>query len=262
MRPHKADIIPGYMQQTLAFFREQPEGLRILDLPAGNGKLTLALRTLGHDAVPADIDCRQDDYVYADMTKRLPFDDESFDGVICLEGIEHVLNPYLLLGELIRVAKVGGYIAISTPNIMNMWSRLQFLLTGTFHQFHPAQLHEYEARDVVDRFHVSPMSYHTLRSLGAFFGARVAEVRGDKVKRAFLVPFYLLIQGLGKLWSHRLYFSKKYEQYADRNEEIYRHTHSWPLITGRSVILIFQKTQATHVLPTDVFLHREAARAA
>jgi SAM-dependent methyltransferase len=262
MRPHKADVIPGYMQQTLAFFRDLPGGMRILDLPAGRGKLTSALRRLGHEVVPADIDCQQEDYVYADMTKRLPFDDESFDGVICLEGIEHVLNPYLLMGELFRVSKIGGYIAVSTPNIMNMWSRLQFLLTGTFHQFHPAQLHEYEPHDVVDRFHISPMSYHTLRYLGAFFGARVAEVRGDKVKRAFLLPVFLAIQGLGKLWSHRLYFSKKYQQYADRNEEIYRHTNSWPLITGRSVIMIFQKTQATQVLPTDVFLHQEAAQAA
>jgi len=262
MRPHKADIIPGYMQQTLEFFRNRPEGQRILDLPAGNGKLTSALRTLGHEIIPADIDSCLDDYVYADMTKRLPFEDESFDGVICLEGIEHVLNPYLLIGELIRVSRVGGYIVISTPNIMNMWSRLQFLLTGTFYQFHPAQLHEYEPQAVVDRFHVSPMSYHTLRHLGAFFGARVAEVRGDRVKRAIFLPFYFLIQGLGKAWSHRLYFSRKYQRYRDRNEEIYRHTNSWPLITGRSVIVIFQKSETTRVLPTDVFLHQEAARAA
>lgn len=262
MRTHKADIIPRYMQQTLAFFREQPEGQRILDLPAGNGKLSSALTTFGHEVVPADIQCRREDYVYADMTKRLPFDDESFDGVICLEGIEHVLNPYLLIGELIRVSRVGGNIVISTPNIMNMWSRLQFLLTGTFCQFHPAQLHEHEPQDVVDRFRISPMSYHTLRYLGEFFGARVADVRRDRAKRAFLLPFYFLIQSLGKLWSHRLYFSKRYQQYAERNEEIYRHSNSWPLITGRSLILIFQKIRATRVLPTDVFVQQEAAQAA
>lgn len=262
MRPHKADNIPGYMQQTIDFFRARPEGQRILDLPAGNGKLTSALRTLGHEAVPADIDLQHSDYLYADMTKRLPFDDESFDGVVCLEGIEHVLNPYLLIGELIRICKVGGHVVISTPNIMNMWSRLQFLLTGTFHQFHPAQLHEYGPREVADRFHISPMSYHTMRYLGEFFGARVAEVRGDRVKRVFLVPLYLMIQGLGKLWAYRLYFAKSYRQYAGRNREIYRHTNSWPLITGRSVIMIFQKTQATEVLPTDVFLGVNAVRAA
>lgn len=262
MRKHKADIFPGYMQETVAFFRDRPEGQRILDLPAGNGKLSSALRELGHEVVPADINLQQDDYVYADMTKRLPFDDESFDGVICLEGIEHVLNPYLLMGELIRVSKIGGHIVISTPNIMNMWSRLQFLLTGTFHQFHPAQLHDYEPEAAVDRFHISPMSYHTMRYLGSYFGARVAEVRGDKPKRAFLTPLYYLIQGLGKLWSQRLYFSNKYQQYAERNSEIYRHTNSWPLVTGRSVIMIFQKTRSTRVLPTDVFLHQEAAKAA
>lgn len=262
MRSHKADIIPGYMQQTIAFFRNRPEGQRILDLPAGNGKLTAALRALGHEVVPADINLQQSDYVFADMTKRLPFDDESFDGTICLEGIEHVPNPYLLIGELIRVSRIGGHVVISTPNIMNMWSRLQFLLTGTFHQFHPAQLRDYEPQDVVDRFHISPMSYHTMRHLGSFFGARVAGVRGDKVKRAFLAPLYVAIQALGRLWSHQLYFSKKYGRYAERNLEIYRHTNSWPLLTGRSVILIFQKTRATEVLPTDVFLDQGSAQAA
>ncbi|MCG6157943.1 class I SAM-dependent methyltransferase [Rubinisphaera margarita] len=262
MRLHKQDVFPGYMTQAIGFFKDQPAGQHILDLPAGNGKLTAALRDLGHTVTPADINLQKSDFVYADMTKRLPFDDETFDGAICLEGIEHVLNPFLLLGELIRVSKVGGHVVVSTPNIMNMWSRLQFLFTGTFYQFHPAQLHDYEPEEAVDRFHISPMSYHTMRYLGEYFGADVAEVRGDKAKRGFLAPLYMGIQVAGSFWSRSLYFSKKYEQYRERNARIHQQSNSWPAMTGRSIVMVFEKKRSTRVVPTDVFLSEDAVKAA
>ncbi len=245
MRAHKAHIFPGYMKQALDFFGEQQPGQQILDLPSGSGKLTAALRKQGHIVTPADINNHQEDFVYADMTKRLPFEDETFDGVICLEGIEHVLNPFLLLGELIRVSKIGGHVIVSTPNIMNMYSRLQFLFTGTFYQFHPSQLHEYGPDEAVDRFHISPMSYHSMRYLGNYFGAKVAQVRGDKPKRGFLMPVYAGISLAGKLWSRSLFFSKEYEQYRKRNEDIYKDINSKGALTGRSIVMVFEKTRST-----------------
>ncbi len=245
MRAHKAHIFPGYMKQALDFFADKQPGQQILDLPSGSGKLTAALREQGHLVTPADINNHQEDFVYADMTKRLPFDDETFDGVICLEGIEHVLNPFLLLGELIRVSKIGGHVIVSTPNIMNMYSRLQFLFTGTFYQFHPAQLHDYEPDEAVDRFHISPMSYHSMRYLGNYFGAKVAQVKGDKPKRGFLMPVYAGISLAGKLWSRSLFFSKKYDQYQERNADIYKDINSKGALTGRSIVMVFEKTRAT-----------------
>ncbi|MBL4885249.1 MAG: methyltransferase domain-containing protein [Planctomycetaceae bacterium] len=243
MRPHKVNSFPGYMHEALNFFGEQAPGQHILDLPAGSGKLTKALREQGHIVTPGDINKHEEDFAYTDMTKRLPFDDETFDGVICLEGIEHVLNPYLLIGELIRVSKVGGHVIVSTPNIMNMYSRLQFLLTGTFYQFHPSQLHEYEPEEAVDRFHISPMSYHSMRYLGNYFGAKVAQVRGDKAKKRMLFPLYHAISLAGKLWSRSLFFSKNYEQYRERNEEIYQHINTRSVMTSRSIVMVFEKTR-------------------
>ncbi len=251
MRAHKAHIFPGYMKQALDFFGQQQPGKRILDLPSGSGKLTAALRKQGHIVTPADINNHQEDFVYADMTKRLPFEDETFDGVVCLEGIEHVLNPFLLLGELIRVTKIGGHVIISTPNIMNMYSRLQFLFTGTFYQFHPAQLHDYGPDEAVDRFHISPMSYHSMRYLADYFGAKVAQVRGDKPKRGFLIPIYAGITLAGKLWARSLFFSRKYNQYRKRNADIYRDINSPGVLTGRSIVMIFEKTRATQYFPAE-----------
>jgi SAM-dependent methyltransferase len=243
MRPHKANNFTGYMQKAVEHFAALPAGQELLDIPAGNGQVTDALRRAGHRVVPADINLARPDYVYADMTGRLPFDDETFDGVVCLEGIEHVLNPFHLLGELTRVCRVGGRMLISTPNIMCMYSRLQFLLSGTFYQFHPAQLAEIGPAEVRDRFHVAPMSYHTLRYLGEYFGARVVKVDGDRLKGRAWLPIYLLILLVGKLWSRRLFFSRRYRANRERNLRIYRQSHSRPALFSRSIILVFEKTR-------------------
>lgn len=45
---------------------------------------------------------------------RLPFDDNSFDTVICIDVLEHLDNLHVIFAELIRVAKSN--IVISLPN--------------------------------------------------------------------------------------------------------------------------------------------------
>lgn len=50
---------------------------------------------------------------YAD---RLPFEDESFDKIVCNEVIEHVPDDKGTLKELSRVCKRGGLIYITAPN--------------------------------------------------------------------------------------------------------------------------------------------------
>ena len=45
----------------------------------------------------------------------LPFDDGSFDLVLCAETIEHVRDVQLLLSEIRRVLRPGGTLALTTP---------------------------------------------------------------------------------------------------------------------------------------------------
>jgi 2-polyprenyl-3-methyl-5-hydroxy-6-metoxy-1,4-benzoquinol methylase len=48
--------------------------------------------------------------------ENLPFKDNQFDAVICLEVIEHIENPGKLLRDIFRVLKKEGKLLISTPN--------------------------------------------------------------------------------------------------------------------------------------------------
>jgi ubiquinone/menaquinone biosynthesis C-methylase UbiE len=52
--------------------------------------------------------------------ERLPFGAASFDVVLCTEVLEHVLDPTVVIGELLRVAVPGGRIVISIPNEDNI----------------------------------------------------------------------------------------------------------------------------------------------
>src|SRR4051812_43709604 len=60
----------------------------------------------------------------------LPFKSSTVDGVNLTEVIEHIENQAQLVREISRVLKVGGIVVISTPNILNVASRLRFLFTG------------------------------------------------------------------------------------------------------------------------------------
>jgi len=114
---------------------------KVLDLPAGSGALTHLLGERGVHVVPADLNpdrfiVARPACVYADMNAILPFEDNTFDAMVCIEGIEHIENPHLLAREANRILKKQGMLYISTPNILSIRSRLSTVLRG-----YPVDLH-------------------------------------------------------------------------------------------------------------------------
>lgn len=112
---------------------------KILDLPAGDGVNSRRLAGAGFSVRAADLfpqNCRGEGFTCdaVDMTKALPYADNSFDGILCSEGIEHIDNQMFLLRELYRILKPGGILIITTPNILNLEGRLGLLLSGHAHR--------------------------------------------------------------------------------------------------------------------------------
>ena len=239
------DDFTGYMAVVAEHFRARAKPLSVLDLPAGAGRMADALRAAGHRVVCADINRERPDYVYADMSAVLPFADGAFEAVVCLEGIEHLSEPSLLVRELSRVTKSGGEIVITTPNVMSLYSRLHQLLTGAPYQFNPALVVPAAAGAELDRGHISPLSYFQLRQMFEEHGVRVAAVRGDRFKRMILAPVYLALLPLVGLASWVMLIRGGDRGRRSRNAELLRHALSPPLLLSRSLVLFLAKPAAS-----------------
>ena len=82
-----------------------------LALEIGSGN-----RRLARNVVNLDIELFPNVDVVADGA-RLPFKDETFDAVICEAVLEHVPEPRLIVEEIRRVLKKGGYACAAVPFI-------------------------------------------------------------------------------------------------------------------------------------------------
>ena len=93
---------------------------RVLDVGAGEAPWR-DLMPLGVDYVGVDADLsgefgmrRQSNIIYYDG-KKLPYEDCSFDYVLCTEVLEHVPDPFAFLTDLQRVLRQGGTLILTVP---------------------------------------------------------------------------------------------------------------------------------------------------
>ena len=92
-------------------------------LVVGCGKQTEQLKKYFDNSnitfVFCDIDKRADVDIFCDA-HRLPFKDESFDGLITTAVLEHVLYPEKAVSEMVRVLKLGGFIYSEIPFLQSV----------------------------------------------------------------------------------------------------------------------------------------------
>lgn len=189
---------------TEAWSREGGRGKRALDLSSGHGETSFMLRSQGFSVVatgyrPPRIADRSIDRVGGvDLNQPLPFQSASFDGVNLTEVIEHIENQAQLVREVSRVLKEGGVFVVSTPNILNVFSRIRFLFTGFLrgrvrpvHYSHkPGEAHN-----------VYLMHFYELYYLLFHYGFEIEGLRKTRVKFAplFFLPFFYPLMWLFSL---------------------------------------------------------------
>ncbi|HEY6395036.1 MAG TPA: class I SAM-dependent methyltransferase, partial [Candidatus Binataceae bacterium] len=103
-----------------------------LDISAGHGLSTQMLQARGWRVISTEFHPHEPGWVAADLTSPLPFRSEKFDVVLMLEVIEHLPDIPHALREIARVLKPGGAAIITTPNRLNMTSRIHYLLSGYY----------------------------------------------------------------------------------------------------------------------------------
>jgi SAM-dependent methyltransferase len=68
-------------------------------------------------------------------TGRTDLADGSADVVAAVETIEHVENPRSFMRELVRLARPGGWVFVTTPNQLSLLSKISLLTRNEFNAF-------------------------------------------------------------------------------------------------------------------------------
>ncbi|MFO1022157.1 MAG: class I SAM-dependent methyltransferase [Planctomycetales bacterium] len=87
---------------------------RLLDVGCDRAYLRELLSKERQDYMGIDIGGTPDIVVNLEQMDRLPFEDNSFDAVVCADVLEHVDNLHFVFEELLRVTR--GCAVISLPN--------------------------------------------------------------------------------------------------------------------------------------------------
>jgi len=89
--------------------RRQVEAMRVLDLACGPNKTAGAVGLDSNPRVHPDVLHDLDVFPY-------PFEDGSFDRIVCYNGLEHLARPLDVLREVARLGVDGAIFYFSTPH--------------------------------------------------------------------------------------------------------------------------------------------------
>jgi len=158
-------------------------------LPAGADYVALDFPATGRDLYGAT------PHVFADAAV-LPFTDASFDGVVCLEVLEHVRDPAAVMMEIARVLKPGAKAWLSMPFLYPVHDA-----PFDFQRFTEHGLRRDSTRAGLELTQFKP-SLHALRSAGLLASLAVAggvSASPALLAAVLLLPATVLVTGINLL---------------------------------------------------------------
>ncbi|HVN95346.1 MAG TPA: methyltransferase domain-containing protein [Syntrophorhabdaceae bacterium] len=190
-------------EQILLYF--QP-GDSILELGAGSGAMSLRLIELGFQVTAVDILAESFDRHGTIPFKAIDlngsFSQEftaHFDGIVAVEIVEHLENPWNFLRECRNLLSPGGRLLMTTPNVDNPVSKALFVRQGSFMWFND---YNYETDG-----HITPITQWQLYKIISEHGMKVVSITsfGDpyvSAKKEWK-KLYILAKGIEKLYNKK-----------------------------------------------------------
>lgn len=177
-------------------------GEAVLDLGAGRGELEDRLLGLYRRVVAADILIDQIsapavvEVVACDVDAPLPWGPNTFDAVVSLDVIEHVVEPVSFMVEISRVLRPGGQAVISTPNARALRHLLRLALgghglrtsrDGALRPWDGGHLHYFTSKDLLELCAAAGLA--TTAKVGTLgTSGRLSRLRSLLLKFASFVP--------------------------------------------------------------------------
>ena len=167
----------GFYAKYADTLKPSEPGARVLDVGCGAGQVVARLAEAGYEAHGVDVSepnierakkfcprCQLYD------GRKLPFPDGRFASVGALNVLEHVDAPEDFIKELVRVARIGGRIVLSSPNFFRVFG---------FRDYHPRM------RGIGNKWR----NWRRLRAKGHQMREAPETVRFDKMTPIVKEPF-------------------------------------------------------------------------
>jgi len=234
-----------------AIHQTAPNGLTgdYLDVGSGTGELLALVREryglhpFACDYTDELIRLPNQPVAIVDLNSEpLPFEDNRFALVTCAETIEHLERYRETLREIHRVLKPDGAAVITTPNILNLRSRLRYLTFGFASLFGPLKI---GGRDVHSpRGHINPVSWFYLAHALLEAGFVDLTLGVDSYQRRSFFSVALLYLPM-KLAAARAYQRerRKFKTIDPENDWIVKSMNSRDLLLGRTLVVTVRATK-------------------
>jgi SAM-dependent methyltransferase len=214
-----------------------------LDIGSGNGSLISLLRTrlkIKSSACDYTKELMSLQDVCVDVvnlnTEKLPYKNESFDIVTITEVVEHLEHYRETLQETNRILRKDGTLVVTTPNILNLKSRIRFLIFGFYNLFGP--LHFKESALHSAGGHITPISlFYLIHSLvdAGYSDFEVSIDKRQSTSMFWLLLLYIPIKLFSKITSMKE--KKKFKTIDDFNEKYVSMMNTVDILLGRTIVV-------------------------
>lgn len=173
-------------------------------------------------------------------SEPLPYAANSFDLLTATEVIEHLEHFREAVREFYRVLEPGGLCVLTTPNILNLNSRLRFVWFGYWNLFGPLPVKHSALYSTGG--HINPVSYFYIAHALMDAGFEQVDWTVDKSQRsaiAKLIFWYPLIRFFGALAYRREVV--RYKTIDPQNAPFVRAMNHPDMLLGRTIIAAARK---------------------
>ncbi|MDP2874014.1 MAG: class I SAM-dependent methyltransferase [bacterium] len=202
LQAERREISKYYLKLLLEL---KPEAKSVLDVGFGYGDYLAVAEEQGWETYGVETSAKavaevksylpQATLLQADASKeKLPFSDEHFDIVTCLDVVEHLTDVHYLFSEVHRVLRRGGIFLLTTPPIT-----LNSRVLGRFMSEDPTHINKHpinywEETLITQKFRVVGEKY------AVFYGFPPTRALREAFRRVhlpvFVRPFFLPIRPL------------------------------------------------------------------